>query len=77
VTWWLTIAAIALLAVVAFALYRSFRSPVFVARIGAIITKALGDAVWKAIAPAFKPRPFTKDEKDRIKSGKPPFSKDR
>jgi uncharacterized MnhB-related membrane protein len=65
--------AAALFGVAAFALYRAFSSPDFVAG----LTAAAVGAFIKAIAPAFKPRPFTKDEKARIKSGKPPFSKER
>ena len=76
-TWWLAMAATALFAVVAFALYRSFRSPQFVARITAYVSRQAAKALWQAVAPSLKPRPFTKQEKDRIKSGHSPFSKDR
>jgi uncharacterized MnhB-related membrane protein len=68
---WLVAAA--LFGVAAFALYRAFSSPDFVAG----LTAAAVGAFIKAIAPAFKPRPLTKEENDRNKSGKPPFSRDR
>jgi hypothetical protein len=63
--------------VAAVAVFMAFRNEKFVARLIVFATSKAVKALWKAIAPAFKPRPFTKDEKDRIKSGKPPFSKER
>jgi hypothetical protein len=63
--------------VAAVAIFMAFRNEKFVARLIAFATSKAVKALWKAIAPAFKPRPLTEEEKDRNKSGFPPFSRDR
>jgi 4-hydroxybenzoate polyprenyltransferase len=70
---WLWFTAAALLGVTAFAVWWAFTSPEFVAGLAAV---AMG-ALFKAIAPAFKPRPFTDEENKRSKSGRTIFGNDR
>ena len=62
---WLWLAAALLLGVAAFAIYRSFSSPAFVAGLMAV---AMG-AVWKAILPGFKPRDMTEAERQKFRQG--------
>ena len=62
---WLWLAAALLLGVAAFAIYRSFTSPAFVAGLVAV---AAG-AAWKAILPSLRPRDLTAAERQKIRQG--------
>ena len=62
---WFWLAATILLAVAAFAVWRAFTSPAFVA---GLIATAAGVAV-KALLPVFKPRDLSEAERETIRQG--------
>lgn len=68
-TRWLWLAGAVLLAVAAAATWFAFQRPDFV---GGLIVLAIA-SVAKAIAPAFKGRPRTKAERDRLNQGDEAF----
>lgn len=70
---WIYIGAAVVFAAAAVSVFVAFQRTDFFAGLTAIAVGAL----LKAIFPFFKPGKFTDKQKDRIKSGHPPFGRDR